>query len=827
MRKCWLAVLLMSFFLPLFSQETKEIDRDWYLNKKIVDIQFSGLETISENELRSVTKEFIGNDYTDSISWEIQARLYALEYFDLILANIEPGDANSSTAIINFSVKEKPSVSEIIYSGNDRIRKSELRDTILTVKGDIFNNSTLRLDKESIAALYLEKGFLDAKIDVMSEMDEETNTVKVVFTVTEGIQTKISEIHIEGNKEDVTDRTLIGLMSLKAQSFFNGGIYVESTLQDDISNIENYYRSLGYIDMDVIQVNRDIVLDEEDGINKMIVTLVLEEGTAYKFGNITFEGNTIFTDEELMQSFETLKPGGSLNMVAFEWGYQQVSDQYYENGYIYNTIEYTTNKDEGSGEVSFQIKIVERDRAHIESITIKGNDKTKDYVILREIPLEVGDVFNRTKLVEGWQSLTSTQYFSTVEPQTYQGSTELLMDLVFDVEEGQTANILFGMTFSGGTDFPISGQISWSDSNVMGTGKTVGISSTFSFDSQSISLNYTEPWLFGVNWSGGFDLTYTHDSSKTATQDSDGNGIPDPYSTWEEYEAASYAVPTDDKMEYDSHYISTGFSTGYTWPTLLGKFTASTSIRNGIEYVTYDEDLYTPYSDSVSDNLDCWLYYDTLTLKGVIDNRDISYDPNKGYVFSQSGTLAGITSISTKQYFKTVTKAGVYSTLIDRPIDEDSDFKCVLSLDSAFSYICEKPWVDDYDLDLDDDGFYIDGMFIARGWSSETGGKALWDNTLALKFPVIPQILSVDAFLDVVGFWTSDDDIISMDLSDYRCSLGTGVRFANPSFPIGLYLVKKFTFNDDGSFDWNADSDENAFEDWGLDLVIAFELDIY
>ncbi|MDC7224951.1 MAG: BamA/TamA family outer membrane protein, partial [Spirochaetales bacterium] len=497
------------------------------------------------------------------------------------------------------------------------------------------------------------------------------------------------------------------------------------------------------------------------------------------------------------------------------------------NGYIYNSIDYEMDRNETTGLVSFHIKITERDRAHIESITIRGNDRTKDYVILREIPLEVGDVFNRTKLVEGWQSLMSTQYFSTVEPQTYQGSTDLLMDLVIDVEEGQTANILFGMTFSGGTDFPISGQIQWSDSNVMGTGKNVGVSSTFSFDSQSLSLNYTEPWLFGLHWSGGFDITYTHDSSKTAAQDMDGNGVPDPYSTMEEYEAASYTVPTDDKMEYNSHYISAGFSTGYTWPTLLGKFTASTSIRSGIEYVSYDESLYTPYNSSISDNLYNWQYYDTLTVKGVMDDRDISYDPNKGYVFSQSMTMAGITQISTKQYFKTVSKLGLYTTLVDTPIDEDSNFKCVLSLDSAFSYIFEKPWVDDYDLDLDDDGFYIDGMFIARGWESETGGKALWDNTLALKFPVIPQILSVDAFLDVVGMWSSDDDLIEMDLSDYRCSLGTGVRFANPSFPIGLYLVKKFTFNEDGSFDWNPESDYNVFEDWGLDLVIAFELDIY
>ena len=824
MRKFWLTLLLVALVLPLFSQED---DRDWYLNKKIVDIRFTGLETISENELKAVTKEFIGKEFTDTLSWEIQARLYALEYFDLILASVHPGDSARSTAIIEFRVEEKPSVDEIIYTGNERIRKSELRDTVLVTRGDILNNSAIRQDKDSIAALYLEKGFLDTKVDFLTEVDEETNTAKIIFNIDEGIQTKISQINIEGNSSEISSRTLLGLMSLKPQSIFNKGIYVESTLQEDLTAIKNYYRSRGYIDMDVAQINRDIVLDEEDGINKMIISLLIDEGPEYKFGDVSFTGNSIFTDEDLSEFFKMLKNGQTLNMLSFENGFQQVSEQYYENGYIYNNIDYTMDKNESTGMVSFNITIQERDRAHIESITVKGNDTTKDYVILREIPLEVGDVFNRTKLIEGWQNLMSTQYFSSVEPQTYQGSTDLLMDLVIDVEEGQTANILFGMTFSGGDEFPISGQLQWSDSNILGTGKSVGVSSTFSFGTQSLSLKYTEPWLFGLRWSGGFDLTYTHDAESSAEQDTNGDGIPDPYDTMAEYEAASAKVPTEDKMTYESHYISAGFSTGYTWPTFMGRVTASTSIRSGIEYLTYDEDYFTPYSDTISDNLDCWKYFDTLSVKGILDKRDITYDPNKGYIFSQSLTMAGLTQVSTKQYFKSISKLGLYKTLFDIPLDEDSNFKAVLGLDSAFSYIFEKPWVEDYILDLSDEGFYIDGMFIARGWNVETGGKALWDSTLSLKFPVIPQILSVDGFLDVVGMWNSDLALKEMSLNDFRCSLGAGVRFANPAFPIGLYLVKKFTFDEEGKVDWNPEAEYNAFQDWGMDLVIAFELDIY
>ena len=126
--------------------------------------------------------------------------------------------------------------------------------------------------------------------------------------------------------------------------------------------------------------------------------------------------------------------------------------------------------------------IVERPRAHIENITVKGNTKTKDKVILREIPLEPGDVFSKAKFVEGIGNLYNLQYFTTVTPETPRGSTDGLMDLVLNVEEGKTADISFGLSFSGTANFPISAQIKWTEKNFMGTGQTLGLDSTFSPD---------------------------------------------------------------------------------------------------------------------------------------------------------------------------------------------------------------------------------------------------------------------------------------------------------------------------------------------------------
>jgi outer membrane protein insertion porin family len=372
MKRYWLIILIMAFILPLFAQNNIESDRNWYLNKTIVDIRFTGLETISENELRAVTKDFIGKDFTDSLSWEIQARLYALEYFEVILANVEGGDANKETVIIVFDVKEKPSIEEINFIGNDRIRKNELRDTVLATKGDILNNSSLRLDKDSLSALYLEKGFLNASVEYRSEIDSDTNTAKIYFEIKEGIQTKISEVHVTGNSNEITEKNILGLMKTKPQSLFNKGLFVESTLQEDIVNIQNFYNSRGYIDMKVANVQKDIILDEEDGINKMVITLILDEGEVFTFDQISFQGNTIFTDEELLESFVLLSKGSIMNMISFEKGFQKVNDLYYENGYIYNLIEYKMIRNENENSISFVINIVERDRAHIESITVRG-----------------------------------------------------------------------------------------------------------------------------------------------------------------------------------------------------------------------------------------------------------------------------------------------------------------------------------------------------------------------------------------------------------------------------------------------------------------------
>lgn len=809
-------LLLIFLSSALYGQEQND---EWYLGKPIVDIRFTGLDTVSSTELSGLVREYISSEFTDSLFYEIQSKLYALDYFELIIPAALKGDTDGSTVVLEFEVKERPVVGSIEFSGNNRIRRGELLDTILLKKGDMVNQTNIKLDETAIHNLYLEKGFLDATVKGENKKNPDENTSTLLFTVEEGTQTKINEIVFVGNDEYVSDSTLKGLMTTKTQSLFNKGVFQENKLEEDKRSIERYYHERGYIDAEVYNVEKNIIKDEEKNINFLKITLYIKEGEQFIYKGLQIEGNKIYTTNELME-IVTQKEGKIYNETKFLMDYQRISDLYYENGYIFNSISKEEIRDDQTKEISYRISIVERDRAHIENIIIQGNDKTKDSVIYRDIPLEVGDVFNKTKILEGLNNLQNTRYFTVVEPQTFEGSAEGLMDLVINVEEGKTSDIVFGIAISGGEGFPISGQVSWSDKNFLGNGQTLGASTTFSTDSQEISLNFTEPRLFGFRWSGSTDISFNH-TIDSIYRDQHGDGIIDSYPGSDD----DSTINSDYQMEYESYEFSTGFSTGYTWHTFLGRLGLGTGIRAGIEYVTYDDDIYRPYSDSVRENLNTWLYNDKWWSKVSIDSRDITYDPTNGAILSETFTLAGILPTSSSEYIKSVSRFDFYKTLLDIPVTETYNFKSVFKFHTALSWLAPVPGGED--IDVETDGFYVDGMFLARGWYPEDDGQSLWDSTIELRFPIVANILSFDMFLDMVGLWGSDDEFKVMTIQDFKFSLGAGLRLANPQFPFSLYLVKKFNVDDDGSINWNPEPDYTEFDDWGLDLVISFGIDIY
>jgi len=503
-------LLLITAYFGFSQQED-----NWYLGKPIRDIVFSGLKNVSNMELEALMNPYKGRTFDEVIFWEIQGKLYALEYFERIEPSTVRANAAGSEVILRFNVIERPVISRINFSGNNGIRNRELLDVMRSRVNDIFNQAKIRVDIEAILNKYTEKGYPNATVTVEETQTAEAS-VTVTFRIVEGERISISRIDFQGNSR-FSNNTLRGQLSLKQRSLLNDGAFQEARLIADIDSIARYYHDRGYIDAYVRDVTRSY--DSDDRGTNLVLTFMIEEGREYRFGGVTIEGNEIYTTERLTRLVSS-KIDDVVNSTRIEMDFQNIMDLYYENGYIFNSFIRTADKNTQTNTLSFMLSIVERPAAYIESIVVIGNEKTRTDVILREIPLEPGDVFSKTKVMQALQNLYGLQFFTIVIPDTLQGSTENLMELVFTVEEQMTTNIQFGLTFSGTADpesFPISGLLEWTDRNLAGTGNEIGVKINSSIvDSSSFMINYMHRWVLGLPLSLGIDFSADYSKRLTA-----------------------------------------------------------------------------------------------------------------------------------------------------------------------------------------------------------------------------------------------------------------------------------------------------------------------
>jgi len=845
MRAQFNLVKTVFFTLVLLCVSVPGFTQQWYEGKPIKDIVFTGLKHVKASELEGLMEPYKGRPFDELLFNEIQGKLYALEYFDLINTSAVPADFTRNEVILRFAVTERPMVSRINFVGNSGMRRTELNDTVMIRVNDVINQAKIHVDEQAIINKYLEKGYPDIKVRSETRVSGDS-TIILTFFITEGEKIAIEEFRFEGNAI-FSNRTLKGQLTLKAKTLINPGAFQESKLIADRAAITQYYHDRGYMDAEVIDVTREINKDAK-GNNKLILTFKIYEGRIYTFGGITFGGNLIFSDEQLSALIRS-KPGETINARRVEADLQSVADLYYENGYIFNTIGREERRDPAAGVISYYIPIVERGRAHIENIIIRGNVKTRTSVILREIPLEPGDVFSKTKVMEAWRNLMNLQYFTMVAPETPPGSADSLMDLVFVVEEQPTTDLQFGLTFSGSADpeaFPISGLIKWNDRNFRGTGNQLGAELNGTFDSASLALNYNQRWIFGMPLSGGFDFTVQWSERKAAMDNNppffhgdEEYAFPDGFASYAEYQSAGKLPPDDFLMGYRQWYLSFGFSTGYRWSTAAGNLFLGGGIRTGFILNNYDNAIYTPFDPALRDGNNRWTPKNSLWLTLSLDQRDLYYDPSKGYyLYERFGIYGLLGEPEREHYLRSDTKVEQYFTLLNAPITEKWSFKLVLALHSGITFIFKQPGRDADKLTPvmeDANKVSVDGMFTGRGWSGEYRNKGLilWENWMELRIPIVQGLLAWDFFFDAAGveteqgyyFGTNGAGKPNFTIENMRFSFGGGLRFTLPQFPFRLSLAKRFRvingviFWEQGALFRNADNPAS-----GIDPVISFAI---
>ncbi len=461
---------------------------DWFYNKPIKEIKFSGLHVVGSSEMDTVVSEFKGKNFSDELYIDIINKIYNLGFFDDISVEVNPGDVNGSSLILNVAVVEKPVVTKINVEGNKHIHDTDITDAISLKKSDVFMSSKLPSDERKIRDLYLEKGYTNVRVS--STVEENEDGVIITFTIEEGRATIVTAIYFQGN-DVFSEKTLKKQINLKESGLFNKGAFREALVETDKGLIASYYKERGYIDAAVTDVVKNVTYNESKNQDEIELTFVLKEGSRYTYGGLTLSGNTLFTTEELL-SYINMKEGDVFNQTKFTTGIYSIANKYYENGYTSNYFSDPKSQiDPETMSISFSMEIVEKPRSHIENVIITGNTKTKDYVIRRELGIETGDIYSLSKIQSGLRNLGNTQFFSAIAPDFQQGSEENLIDMIVAVEEGLTTNIEVGLAFSGiasADDIPVSTYLKWSDTNIAGTGKSISAGFNLATNEQSISF---------------------------------------------------------------------------------------------------------------------------------------------------------------------------------------------------------------------------------------------------------------------------------------------------------------------------------------------------
>lgn len=844
------AVLILASF-PLFSAPDGTTEEPgWWIGRPIVKFSYEGLQNVPVSTVDDITYPYLGKEFSDSLFNELQANLYASDYFSHFEAEALPGGDVGTELEILFRFSELPQVSQIIFNGQSGIKERELSKAISLKVGDFATKQQFDLATNALLSYYRDKGYDQISVTSDYQIDDATNKVVVTFTISEGLQAKVADLVFEGN-DNIPSTTLKRQLSSKVQSLFNAGNFNEQTAKADATAIEQYYQKNGYIDAKVVDTRFEDITTPDDKTKRIRIVFVIDEGEQWTLGTISVEGNTIFSDETI-QSTLTMKPGTVLDIEAVNTEIMKISDLYWNDGYIYNNINVGEDRDEENHVVNFVISVTEQGQAVVEDILISGLTKTKPYVFERELAIKVGDVFSKEKMIKSGQNIYNTGLVTDVQFDILYGSEEGKVVLEFRVVEGNQMDIQFGATFGGNVDgFPVSGFVQWSDKNLGGTGRDLAISTNISPDTQSLQFSFNDDWVGNRRWANGLSLSFERSVKSGVMQKGAGSDYYDGrddvswplgYNSHAEYAAAGKATPSSQYlMSYDYYRIALGYNTGYTFMFNPGRLSLSVGASIGLNHAVYDAAKYDPYEQLIMLYHKKWQFSNRLSLYISWDGRDLIENTTRGYLLSQQFTYAGGVLFGLSNYMRSTTSASGYLTLFSIPAEKP--YNGVLSLTSSVSLMLPQysnlggngdwGWHQPEKGATKYEMLYIDGMNIGRGFTPVFDLSFMWDNMVEFSIPIVQNVLAAEAFVSATGVVEKLPQLNSFSNLNWYFSMGAGIKLKIPGFPLGLYLVKNAAFNVDAytngnSFSWvGGDIFKGSSSTSGMKLVLAITTSLF
>lgn len=559
--------------------DTPELQYSNPVEYEIGGITVTGVQYLDPNILVMLTGLKVGDKVKipgESITIAIE-KLWKQGLFDNV--QIVANKIEGKTIFMEFRLKERPRMSKFSFSGVKKGEADDLRDKLNLAAGEVVTSSTLVRASETIRKYFTDKGFLNTEVEIQEIRDTtKLNNVILKFQIDKKHKIRINQIIIHGNeyvrtvqikntlketKEKSSFRPLGGLPQLifdlgknalkinpagitdnltdyyysnLRMRVFKSSKFIRDDFELDKDNILKRYNELGFRDAEII---RDSIYTFDD--RSINIELWIKEGRKYYFRNISWIGNTKYSSE-VLNSYLKIKKGDVYNQELLQTNLSynpngfDVSSLYLDDGYLFFNVQPVEVNVENDS-IDLEIRIYEGKQATLNKVTVKGNDRTNDHVIIRELYTKPGQLFSRNDIIRTQRELAQLRYFNPEKlgidytPNPQDGT----VDLEYTVEETSSDQI----ELSGGWGYGrIVGTLGLSFNNFSarrffkkdawkpipsGDGQKLSLRfQTYGLGYMSYSASFTEPWLGGKK-PNALSVSYYHSRYTNGLSSSDTN----------------------------------------------------------------------------------------------------------------------------------------------------------------------------------------------------------------------------------------------------------------------------------------------------------------
>lgn len=474
---------------------------------------------------RLKTKE--GDDFS-GLTFDSDLKALSDEY-DRVTPSLK---LQNGEVYVTIHVAPKPIIHRIEWSGNTQYSTSSLQKELDVKPNTVFNRQEFNKAFNKVKEFYFKKGYFESQLTYQVEPVPGSNQIDIIIHIQEGRPGHIGKIVLNGftkaEQNDLREEMYLKKYNFLMSWFTGAGIYRDEALEQDRMTILNYLHNKGYADAKV-----DVQLNEDPMSGRLIVEITVHRGQIYRFGEVTFSGNTLFTQEQIAKK-SLISAGESYSPDKVRDTAQNIKDLYGQKGYIDASVQFETSlkEDEPIFDVSYTIE--EGQQYKIGLIHIFGNSSTKSNVILRESLLVPGETFDSRKLKATQQRLEGVGYFKSVNVYAVRAADDeelgaAYRDVYIEVEETSTGNISLFMGFSSMENVFGGLDLTERNFNIRGLGKALGgqisalrgggeffhAKGTLGKKQNNILVSWLNPYVNDSKWRLGVELSRSFSKLQT------------------------------------------------------------------------------------------------------------------------------------------------------------------------------------------------------------------------------------------------------------------------------------------------------------------------